>query len=639
MIVLVAVGAFVLVALGARQVGGIVARARLPLITGFLLTGIVAGPHVLGLITPQAIEHLRFVDQVSLAFIAFAAGAEIHGASLRGRWRSIGWVTGGLVVLTLAFGAAGFYLLSDRIPFLQGLGPASRAGIALLAAAILVARSPSSAIAIVSELRAKGPLTRTALGVTVISDVVVIVVFAISMSVADALLEGAGFDPRFVLVLGLELGVSIAAGFLLGRVLRLILSLRAPAAFKTLAILACGYATFVGTAALRGFTSSRFPEEIAIEPLLVCMVASFSVVNFSAHRTELTLLLEAVAPGVYVAFFTLTGASLALGVLADTWPIAVGLALLRLVAIFTGSFFGGVAAGEPARLNRIGWMVYVTQAGVGLGLAREVADEFLDWGAAFATLLIAVIVLNQIAGPPLFKWAIHRAGEAQVSAEPGEQGSREVLIFGLEGQSLALARQLRAHGWEARIASRKATMLAAAADADVPIDPIADLTAEELRRVGAVRARTLVLMLSDEENLRLCELAREHFGTPQLVVRLGDRANAPRFVDLGARIVEPGTAIVSLLDQFVRSPAAASLLLGMDGSQKVLDFEVGNPRVAGVALRDLNLPLETLILSVHRNGHAVVSHGYTRLEVGDRVTVLGPLASLEEIARRFEAEG
>ncbi len=306
------------------------------------------------------------------------------------------------------------------------------------------------------------------------------------------------------------------------------------------------------------------------------------------------------------------------------------------MAIFVGSFFGGVAAKEPARLNRISWMVYVTQAGVGLGLAREVADEFPDWGAAFATLLIAVIVLNQIAGPPLFKWAIHRAGEAHVPAEPGEQVSREVLIFGLEDQSLALARQLRSHGWKARVASRKAATLAEAADADVPIEPIADLTVEELRRLGAGSARALVLMLSDEENLRLCEVAYEHFGTPQLVVRLSDRANSPRFVDIGARIVEPGTAMVSLLDQFVRSPAAASLLLGMDGNQQVADLEVRNPGVAGVALRDLRLPLETLVLSVHRGGHAIVSHGYTRLEVGDRVTVLGPLASLDEIARRFE---
>lgn len=636
---LIALGGFALVALGARQVAAMFARVRLPLITGFLATGLVAGPYVLGLISHGAIEQLRFVDQISLAFIAFAAGAEIHVGSLRGRWRSIGWVTIGLVTVTLAAGAVGFYLLSDRISFLQSIDPAGRAGIALLAAAILVARSPSSAIAVVSEMRARGPLTRTALGVTIISDVVVIVVFAISMAVADTLLRGLGFDTTFLLVLGIEIAASIGAGYLLGRVLGAILSLRMAPAIKTLAILGCGYAAFLGTAALRTVTAARLPEEIAIEPLLVCMAASFYVVNLSAHRAELMLLLEGIAPGIYVAFFTLTGASLALGVLADTWPIAVGLVLLRLAAIFVGASLGGVAAREPARINRIGWMVYVTQAGVGLGLAREVADEFPGWGPTFATLMIAVIVLNQVAGPPLFKWALHRAGETHLPARPGEQRSREVLIFGLEDQSLALARQLRSHGWRPRIASRKASTLEGAADADIPIEPITDLTAEQMSRVGASTARALVMMLSDEENLRLCEAAYENFGDPDLVVRLSDRANAPRFIDFGAQIVEPGTAMVALLDQFVRSPIAASLLLGIDGSHQVAELEVRNSHVDGVALRDLHLPLETLVLSVHRGGNAIVSHGYTRLEVDDRVTVLGPPAQLDEIARRFEPEG
>jgi Trk K+ transport system NAD-binding subunit/NhaP-type Na+/H+ or K+/H+ antiporter len=638
MTVLAALAAFALVALASRQVGDVFARARLPLITGFLVTGILAGPHVLGLIAPEVTARLGFVDQISLAFIAFAAGAEIYGPSLRGRWRSIGWVTASLVVFTLVIGGGGFHLLSSRIPFLQPYGAGGRAGMALVAAAILVARSPSSAIAVVSELRAYGPLTRTALGVTVISDVVVIVVFSVAMSVADTLLHGAAFDGLFLAVLGLEIGISFGGGYVLGRLIAAALSKRLPGWVKTSGVLALGYATFAGAAALRSATAASFSEEIAVEPLLVCMVAAFWVANFSPHRAELSALLEAIGPAVYIVFFTLTGAGLALDILADTWTIAVALVLLRLVAILVGSVSGGVAAREPARVNRISWMVYVTQAGVGLGLAREVADEFPQWGPAFATLLVAVIVLNQIVGPPLFKWAIRRAGEAHVRAQGGGPESRDVLIFGLEDRSLALARQLKRHGWRPRIASRKASALPEASDADVPVEPISDLSLAEMRRLGTEKASALVLMLSDEENLALCQLAYEHFGTPQRVVRVSDHAHASKFVDLGARVVEPGTAVVSLLDQFVRSPAAASLLLGMEGDQQVADLEVRNPRITGVALRDLGFPLESLVLSVYRGGHAIVSHGYTRLEIGDRVTVLGRSSSLEEIARRFQPE-
>ena len=49
-------------------------------------------------------------------------------------------------------------------------------------------------------------------------------------------------------------------------------------------------------------------------------------------------------------------------------------------------------------------MPYVTQAGVGLGLAIEVGGEFSDWGAEFSTLVIAVIVLNQFLLNGSYTW-------------------------------------------------------------------------------------------------------------------------------------------------------------------------------------------------------------------------------------------
>ncbi|MFW6237108.1 MAG: PTS sugar transporter subunit IIA, partial [Desulfosudaceae bacterium] len=139
-----------------------------------------------------------------------------------------------------------------------------------------------------------------------------------------------------------------------------------------------------------------------------------------------------------------------------------------------------------------------------------------------------------------------------------------------------------------------------------------------------------------EENYRICELAYEQFGTPNLVVRLNDRAWMNRFYALGARIVDPGTAIVGLLDQFVRSPSSTSLLLGMEEDQVVEELELRNPNLHGLALRDLRLPLDTLILSIRRQGQLLISHGYTRLAVGDRITLVGPKKSLQAVALRFD---
>jgi Kef-type K+ transport system membrane component KefB len=97
---------------------------------------------------------------------------------------------------------------------------------------------------------------------------------------------------------------------------------------------------------------------------------------------------------IYIAFFTLTGASLSLDILVKTWPIAIALVFTRTVAIFIGSFIGGVLAKNPNNYNSVSWMAYITQAGVSIGLAKEVVVEFPEWGNPFVTIIIAVIVFN-----------------------------------------------------------------------------------------------------------------------------------------------------------------------------------------------------------------------------------------------------
>ena len=82
---LIIVATFGLVALASHQLGRYMARIRLPLITGFLACGILAGPHVLGLISEGAPEKLRFLDQICLGFIALAAGNELNYRELRSR--------------------------------------------------------------------------------------------------------------------------------------------------------------------------------------------------------------------------------------------------------------------------------------------------------------------------------------------------------------------------------------------------------------------------------------------------------------------------------------------------------------------------------------------------------------------------
>ena len=117
---------------------------------------------------------------------------------------------------------------------------------------------------------------------------------------------------------------------------------------------------------------------------------------------------------------------------------------------------------------------------------------------------------------------------------------------------------------------------------------------------------------------------------------MNERENFDKFHKLGALIIEPATAMVSLLDHFVRSPNAASLLLGMDEGQDSLDIEIRNRDIHGVRLRDLRLPSDVLALSVKRKGQLLVSHGYTRMRLGDIITLVGAETSLEELKFKFD---
>lgn len=633
------VASFVVIALSSKQIGQFFARFKLPLITGFLFTGIITGPFGLNLITHEAIENLRVVDEISLAFIAFAAGSELYIKELRGRLKSIAWITVGLVTVTFTLSVAViFFVLSDHIPFMQSMNPASTLAVAVLIGAILVARSPSSAIAIINELRAKGPFTKTVLGVTVIMDVVVIFLFAFTTSLAEVLIANLGFDIKFVLLLAAEFVISIVIGYLIGKLLHAVLSLRTGRQIKTLIILAIGLGVFVFSEQLKEFTHANLPFEIFLEPLLLCMIASFVVTNSSCYRAEFAKIIHETGPVIYVIFFTLTGASLELDVLMQTWPIALALFFVRLVGIFTGSFTAGLLAREPMERNKIWWMGFVTQAGVAIGLSKEVAVEFSPWGSALATMIISLVVLNEIVGPIFFKWSVNHIGEAHTRAETHEfSGTRDAVIFGLRPSSVSLARQLLAHDWHVKMVYRNTPNELKDIDApELGIENMPDLTVEKLEAINLPEADAVITMLSDEENYAICEMVYEHYGTDTIVARLRDRANFSRFHELGVLVVEPQTAVVSLLDHFVRAPVGTSLLLGMHDAQDIVDVELRNPDLDGLNLRDLRLPLDVLVLSVQRNGERIISHGYTKLTVGDKVTMVGNVDKLEEVMLHFD---
>jgi len=626
---------FAIIALASKEIGHTFLQKGLPLISGFLFTGILTGPYVLNLISFETIQHLKFIDELSLGFIAYAASNELHLKELKQKVHSIAWITTGIIIATFIFCSVTVYIFSDLIPFMKDMSTTSKFAVSILAGSIMVARSPSSAIAIINELRAKGPYTSTILSVTVIMDVLVIILFAACSSLADAIFSGIPFNIGFIGLLLCELIVSFILGYVLSKLLILCLKSSIRTQIKKCAILLSGYLVFVCSKEIKLLSHQFLPVEILLEPLLICMVAGFYVSNFSRYRQEFSQCLNDISAPIYIVFFTMTGASMSLNILAKTWHIAFVLFFIRCVALFIGTYFGGMIARQSNTMNRMAWMGYVTQAGVALGLAREVIVEFPEFGISFATIIISIVILNQIFGPPLFKRAIKRLNEDRPRASQADfEGIRDAFIFGSDGQTLALAHSLISHGWQVQIAC---ALSSEAQDMhQMNVIHYSHISLAEMQHIQLDKAGAIVAMMTDDENYQLCELAYEHFGTNTLIARLNNRNNFSKFQALDVLIVDPGTAIVNLLDHFVRSPYGASLLMGMHSDQKIIDIHVRNPELFGIAIRDLTLPFDTIIMSIRRRGQIIIPHGYTALEAFDLITVVGSLKNIKQMAFQFD---
>lgn len=634
-LIFVSIG-LLIVALAADRIAIVFQKIKLPLITGFIITGIIAGSSMLNFITQESLEKLDFMIDIALAIIAFSAGAELYLDELRSRINSIKWMTIGQLVITFFLSSVAIYFIADYVPFMKEMDTNSKIAVAILFGTIFVARSPSSAIAVINEMRANGPFTKTVMGVTVLKDVLVIILFAISFAIGKAFINNEKTDLIFFLILVFELLLSFGLGVVFGNILKFVFSLSLNSKIKSALIIIIGYSIYIFASYLKNHSAQYLSHEIFVEPLLIAIIASFVITNYSKHRIEFQAQLNKVAPVIYIIFFTLTGASLSIQILVSVFSVALALFLIRLVAMFFGGIIGVTAAKDPRKYTFISWMPYITQAGVALGLATIVAHEFPNWGHAFETIVIAIIVINQLIGPPLFKWTLNYVKESHLRAHLNlHQNKQNALIIGVESQSIALANQLLRHNWKPRLVSVD----------DYKVDDITEFevlhmtefTTESLKKLGCENFEVIVLMLSDTKNYELAELIYEQVGTKEVIVRLNKRENFNKFHELGALIIEPSTAMVSLLDHFVRSPNAASLLLGMDEGQDSIDIEITNKDIHGLRLRELRLPSDIIILSVKRKGHIIISHGYTRLRLKDVITLVGAEKSLEEVMFKFEA--
>ncbi len=172
---------FLIVVLASRNIGWGFRSVGLPQISGFLFAGIMVGPYVLGFVDKESLEYFHVVDSFALPFIAFVAGSELELNTLRHRLAGILSILALIILIVFPLGAIAFFAMSNHIPFMKDMPFLELLGVAILGGSILITISPAGVIAVIKELRAKGPFSQTVLGVTVLMDSVAILLFAICL--------------------------------------------------------------------------------------------------------------------------------------------------------------------------------------------------------------------------------------------------------------------------------------------------------------------------------------------------------------------------------------------------------------------------------------------------------------------------
>jgi Kef-type K+ transport system membrane component KefB len=392
-----------LLALGVLIIGGLLVgelalRCRLPRITGYLLLGMVAGPHALALETVRDAELLRLFEELALGLIALTAGGEFRLAVIRQRLRPLLAITSAHVVGIFLMVSGGLFLLLQVSPFLGPVDPAAAlVGVALLGV-IAVAVSPSTTIAVITELKARGEMVETVIGVTILKDLVILLVFT---AVNSLTLSWLGPGPAGLGILG-HVAVEITGSLLVGALLGVMLGLYVAKVGRLVPLIVIVLA----------LASAELGRGSWVEHLLVCMAAGFIARNvFPQAAGHFLDALEQSSTPLYVIFFALVGAGLDLGIFAAVWLPAMMYVILRIGAVWLTTRAPAKLAGSGTAMVRLGWMGFVAQAGLSLGLAARIQREQPEIGVTVATLVVAAVVLNQLVGPVMWERAILAAGE------------------------------------------------------------------------------------------------------------------------------------------------------------------------------------------------------------------------------------
>ncbi|MGO5093824.1 cation:proton antiporter [Clostridium sporogenes] len=373
--------------------GKIMNRFKIPAVAGYIIAGLVLGVSGFNLENSIMIEKLSFIGDFALGIIAFNIGSELEVSVIKKLGKPIFIIA--FFEATLAFAAVTIItlILGEKIYT------------ALILGAVASATAPAATVMVLKEMKAKGPLTTTLLGVVAVDDAICLMIYSVASSLAKVFIANKSISAYSIIVPPLlEIFFSLLAGFVLGTILIYILN-------------KCSRDSEIQTLTLGAIIIlTGLCIKFNLSSLLASMCLGITVANLSAHSNEVFSTIENFASPVITAFFVLAGARLDIRMIPKIGILGICYLVFRMIGKVSGAYLGAAISKAPETVRKyIGYGLF-SQIGVAVGLAIIVSREFKGTGLDIKvlTILLATTIITEIIGPLSTKTAIIKAKEANI---------------------------------------------------------------------------------------------------------------------------------------------------------------------------------------------------------------------------------
>lgn len=384
--------------------GKLISKFKLPSILGWLIAGMVLGPHALSLMDHQILDAQWYQTIVHIleCAVGLMIGTELVWSKIKRSGKAIVITTftqsiGTFLFVSLVFGIV-FYL--QDIPLY----------LAFLFGGIALATAPAPALSIVREFKADGPVTNTLIPMAALDDIVGCIVFFTTVAIVAGNLS-AGELPAYMiaLVVILPLVIGAAAGLLAGLFLKKERSSRGTLLLLILNILIASGVGFI-------FNDLVMPKPV-LNFMLIGMAFSAAFSNMvTEERLEEIMRVFNPFLGISMILVILNlGAPLDYHLIMGAGLFTVIYIVARALGKYCGVYFGAGITKSPETVKKFLGFTLLPHSGVSLvftGIAVSVLSAPApECARIIQGTIAAAAVINEILAVILAKKGFEWAGE------------------------------------------------------------------------------------------------------------------------------------------------------------------------------------------------------------------------------------